>query len=57
MASFKCPECGYIYNETKGDPHEGFPAGTTWSNLPEGWTCPDCAIREKIDFVPVSKAN
>jgi rubredoxin len=37
--------------ERRGDPHEGFPPGTRWSAIPEDWACPDCAVREKPDFV------
>jgi len=46
-----CPGCGYVYDETTGDPREGFPAGTPWSAIPDSWCCPDCGVREKIDFV------
>lgn len=51
MAKYQCPDCGYAYDEVVGDPHEGFPAGTTWEKIPEDWSCPDCAVRDKIDFV------
>ncbi|MCG8927242.1 fatty acid desaturase [Lentzea sp. CC55] len=46
-----CPGCGYVYDEKTGDPREGFPAGTPWSAIPDSWCCPDCGVREKIDFV------
>tara|TARA_Y100000589_G_scaffold9604_1_gene8076 strand:- start:3076 stop:3606 length:531 start_codon:yes stop_codon:yes gene_type:complete len=51
MAKYQCPDCGYVYDEVAGDPHEGFPPGTTWKNIPEDWACPDCAVRDKVDFV------
>ena len=35
-----------------GDEHEGFAAGTAWADIPDDWCCPDCGVREKIDFVP-----
>lgn len=47
---FTCPGCGYAYDEGKGDPHEGFPPGTRWEQVPEDWACPACAVREKLDF-------
>lgn len=50
MAKYICPDCKYEYDEFKGDPHEGFPAGTPWSQIPEEWSCPDCAVRDKVDF-------
>lgn len=57
MAKYQCPDCGYVYDEQRGDPHEGFPAGTPWSTVPDGWACPDCAVRDKADFVPVEGAG
>ena len=50
MAEFRCPECGYIYNEETGDDHEGYAAGTAFSALPDDFTCPDCSVRDKDDF-------
>lgn len=50
MSAYQCPVCDYVYDERRGDPREGFPAGTAWSAVPEDWTCPDCGVREKIDF-------
>ena len=54
-ARYQCTDCGYIYDEATGCPHEGFPPGTRWSQIPASWPCPDCAVREKVDFVPVEK--
>jgi pyruvate oxidase len=42
MAQWKCTVCGYIYDETLGDPRNGIPAGTPFANLPAAWTCPVC---------------
>ncbi len=47
----RCPGCGYTYDIARGDDHEGFPPGTPWSAVPDAWTCPDCAVRDKADFV------
>ena len=52
-----CPGCGYVYNEAVGDPREGFPAGTPWSDIPDTWCCPDCGVREKIDFIAPERTN
>lgn len=52
----RCPGCGYTYEVAAGDEHEGFAAGTAWSEIPDDWCCPDCGVREKVDFVPVSPA-
>jgi rubredoxin len=51
MARFACPECGYVYDEARGLPREGFAPGTKWAQVPDNWACPDCAVRDKIDFV------
>ncbi|WP_350165004.1 rubredoxin [Algiphilus sp.] len=34
-----------------GEPHEGFAPGTTWEQIPDDWFCPDCAVRDKADFI------
>jgi rubredoxin len=54
MSAFRCPGCGYVYDEAAGNPREGFPPGTPWSKVPDEWHCPDCGVRDKIDFEPVS---
>ncbi len=50
MARFACPGCGYVYDEQAGDTREGFAPGTPWSDVPDEWACPDCGVREKVDF-------
>ena len=47
---YRCPNCGYVYDESKGEPHEGFAAGTSWKQVPQDWDCPHCAVRQKPDF-------
>lgn len=49
----RCPGCGYVYDAAVGAPREGFPAGTPWSAVPDSWCCPDCGVREKVDFVSI----
>jgi alkane 1-monooxygenase len=51
----RCPGCGYTYSVDAGDEHEGFAAGTAWADIPDSWCCPDCGVREKVDFVPVER--
>ena len=43
MAKYKCMMCGYVYDEAKGDPDNGIPAGTKWEDLPASYACPVCA--------------
>ena len=54
MSIYRCPGCGYVYDEAKRAPRDGFPAGTAWSDVPDDWCCPDCAVREKVDFEEIS---
>lgn len=49
----RCPGCGYTYEVDAGNELEGFAAGTAWADIPDDWCCPDCGVREKVDFVPV----
>jgi alkane 1-monooxygenase len=53
----RCPGCGYTYDVVTGDEREGFAAGTAWADVPDSWCCPDCGVREKVDFVPVEPAR
>lgn len=55
MSRYLCPECGYVYDEATGDAHMGFAAGTAWSELPDDFVCPDCAISYKEDFTGVEE--
>lgn len=50
MARYRCPECAYLYDESLGDEHEGYPPGTPFDALPQEFACPDCAVRSKSDF-------
>jgi rubredoxin len=54
MSAWRCPACGYVFDEEAGHPREGFPPGTPFSEVPDDWACPDCGVRDKIDFEPVS---
>jgi alkane 1-monooxygenase len=53
-SAWRCPGCGYTYAADSGAPREGFPAGTPWSEIPDDWACPDCGVREKVDFEPLT---
>lgn len=55
MSLYRCPECGYCYDESRGEPHQGYPAGTPWDALPGDFACPDCAIRVKDEFEPLAE--
>jgi alkane 1-monooxygenase len=53
----KCPGCGYTYEVESGDEHEGFAAGTAWRDIPDSWCCPDCGVRDKVDFIPLTPSR
>jgi rubredoxin len=44
-----CLICGWIYDESAGDPEHGIAPGTSWADIPMNWTCPECGAR-KEDF-------
>ncbi|UQE74919.1 fatty acid desaturase [Gordonia sp. PP30] len=50
-----CPNCGYTYRAAAGAPREGFAPGTAWAAIPDNWPCPDCGVREKIDFIRIGE--
>lgn len=54
MTVFQCPVCDYRFDEAVGDAAEGFDPGTSWSEVPDDWFCPDCGVRDKVDFEPVT---
>ncbi len=37
-----CAVCGYVYRPEDGDPSDGIPPGTPFSDLPEDYRCPIC---------------
>jgi len=49
MKAYMCVICGFVYDEAKGLPELGIPAGTRWEDVPENFTCPDCGAA-KADF-------
>jgi rubredoxin len=50
MSQYQCPNCNSVYDERLGCPHEGYPAGSLWKDLPAEFTCPVCFLIDKDDF-------
>ena len=46
-----CTVCGWIYDETVGDPDYDLPAGVPFADLPEDFVCPLCGVG-KDQFEP-----
>ena len=53
MQKWECNVCGYIYDPEIGDPDNGVDPGTSFEDLPEDWTCPDCGA-SKQEFDPIN---
>ena len=52
--TYMCVICGFIYEEEKGLPEEGFAPGTLWEDIPDTWVCPDCdAGKEDFEMVEI----
>ncbi len=49
MKVWMCMNCGYIYDQAKGDPDGDIAPGTAWEDVPETWKCPSCGSA-KSDF-------
>jgi flavin reductase (DIM6/NTAB) family NADH-FMN oxidoreductase RutF/rubredoxin len=44
LKKFQCIVCGYIYKPADGDSAKSIPAGTSFEDLPDDWTCPICGV-------------
>ena len=44
MKKYVCDICGWVYDESVGDPDNGIAAGTTFEDLPEDFECPLCGV-------------
>jgi rubredoxin len=42
VKKYVCTVCGYIYDESVGDPGNGIAPRTKWGYLPDTWECPLC---------------
>ncbi|MBE2263566.1 MAG: rubredoxin [Burkholderiaceae bacterium] len=54
MTTYQCPECGFKYDESRGNAHEGLKPGTPWLSLPQDYACPSCSVRTRDDFEVVN---
>ena len=51
MKKYICDICGWEYDPEVGYPEENIPSGTSFEDLPEDFTCPECGAG-KEDFSP-----
>jgi rubredoxin len=52
---YRCPGCGYVYDEAAGAPREGWKPGTPFRAIDPEWCCPDCGVREAQDFEELAR--
>ncbi|MDD1719637.1 MAG: rubredoxin, partial [Methanoregulaceae archaeon] len=56
MSRWRCTICGYIYDESLGEPVTGTPPGTAFGTLPDDWKCPICGAGKEA-FVPEAEGK
>lgn len=53
-SKLECKICWYVYDPQIGDEYWQVPAGTSFSQLPPHWSCPNCD-GNKNDFLLVEE--
>jgi flavin reductase (DIM6/NTAB) family NADH-FMN oxidoreductase RutF/rubredoxin len=48
MDKYQCTVCGHIYDPAIGDDTSGIQPGTSFSDLPDDWTCPECGVNRSF---------
>ncbi|MFT5540105.1 MAG: rubredoxin/mannose-6-phosphate isomerase-like protein (cupin superfamily) [Alphaproteobacteria bacterium] len=56
LQKYICGDCDYEYDPAIGDPTQGIAPGTSFDDLPDTWTCPECGVT-KAEFYPVIESN
>lgn len=46
--SMICTVCQWVYDPAIGEPMQGIEPGTTWSDVPESFLCPGCALGKSV---------
>jgi rubredoxin len=52
MEKYICNVCGWIYDPQKGLPEKDIAPGTSFQDLPENFTCPECGVGKEY-FSPI----
>lgn len=45
---YVCTVCGYVYDESTGDPDNGIAEGTKWEELSDDFVCPVCGVAKEM---------
>jgi rubredoxin len=53
VEKYACIACEYVYDPALGDPENGVPPGTAFSDIPDEWVCPVCGA-DKTQFERVA---
>ena len=53
MYQCQVSNCGYIYDPDRGNKKTNVPAGTSFKDIPDDWTCPMCGSSKKT-FRPLA---
>ena len=54
----QCLHCFTVYDEHYGDDRRGIPAGTTFQNLPDNYTCPTCdAPKQEMNEIQLESST
>lgn len=48
MEKWICTVCGYVYDPAVGDPTQGIAGGTSFADVPDEWTCPECGVGKEF---------
>ena len=55
--TYECTVCGWVYDETVGDPASGISPETMWNELPADWACPVCdAGKDEFEAIRTMEA-
>lgn len=44
----QCSVCQWIYDPLKGEPMQGVEPNTPWTEVPEGFLCPECSLGKEV---------
>jgi rubredoxin len=52
LKKYECKLCGFIYDETQGDPDFPIDPGTVWEDVSDDYVCPLCgAGKEEFELI------
>lgn len=56
MKKWKCIVCGYVYDESKGCIESNILPGTSWDDVPDDWSCPDCGVgKDEFNMIDITE--